>query len=91
MIFDDDLALSERNIRTLKSLDQPDGMKELKEFISGEMERILLVKDDADPIWLLKTDMLMDYSSYFQTDNPKNLVYKIYTIKKKRMTRFKTV
>ena len=54
-----------------------EGIKELKEFIRGELGRILLVSEDADPVWLINTDTLMDYSSYFQIDNPKNLANRI--------------
>lgn len=54
-----------------------DNLKDLKEFISGEMEKLTFVQDEADPIWLIKSDTMMDYSKYFQSDNPNNLNSKL--------------
>ena len=50
---------------------------------------MLLVRDDADPIWLINTDKMMDFTSYFPMDNPNNISNKIFSEKRKRTTRFK--
>lgn len=66
-----------------------DNLKDLKEFISGEMEKLTFVQDEADPIWLIKSDTMMDYSKYFQSDNPNNLNSKLEAIKSRRKLRSK--
>lgn len=61
-----------------------DNFKELKQFISGEMEKISLQSDELDPIWGLKSDVMMNYTKYFPNDNPSNIYSKIEAIKPKR-------
>lgn len=48
------------------------------------MEKISLQSDELDPIWGLKSDVMMNYTKYFPKDNPSNIYSKIEAIKPKR-------
>ena len=75
----------------MKETSESDGFKEMKEFISGEINKILFAKDDeTDPIWLLNSDVMMDYTSYFQIDNPKNIGNRLGDMKKRRISKRRT-
>jgi hypothetical protein len=66
-----------------------DSLKELKEFISGEFQKNLLVRDETDPIWTIQSDVMADFASYFPIDNPKNVASKVNSMKKRKLCRLK--
>lgn len=88
MLLEED-GSSEIQMTYMQSYQLSDGFKELKEFISGEMEKTRFADVQSDPIWLIKSDVMMDYSKYFQPDNPNALASKIEGIKIRRRIRSK--
>ena len=89
MVLEEEFT-SDKRIVSNKNLMIEDELKDLKEFISGEFEKMLLVRDESDPIWLINVDMMNDFSSYFPTDNPSNIATKLFNLKKKKVNRFKS-
>jgi hypothetical protein len=50
---------------------------------------VVQAREEADPIWLINVDVLMDYNSYFQADNPKNVGIKSSLRRRKKLNRLK--
>ena len=46
-------------------------------------------RDDIEPIWMVNSDVMMDFPSYFHADNPRNIGAKIEAIKKTRLNQSK--